>query len=152
MKVADLIAKAIAENENLNADEKKILQELDIDKLNDELNSLRESLEATADERDSALKKLDDFIYQDNVGKIAADYRFSDKKYLEYLCRQNNINCTDAASFSPFMEQLKKNSPKLFNVNLKAGCNLNESRKGIDYGANNAHDIVSMLKQAPELK
>ena len=151
MKLSDLILKAVTENDNLNADEKKLLLEVDIDKINEELNSLKKSLEITVGERDSALKKLDDYVYLDNVRKIADDYKFSDKKYLEYLCRQNGIDCTSAESVAPFMEELKKNSPKFFNVNLRTGVNHGESRKMIDYGSN-SNDIISLLKQAPELK
>ena len=151
MKLSDLIQKAVDENENLSADEKKILLELDLDKLNDDVMSLRESLEIANGEKESALKQLADHIYTDNVSKIAADYKFSDKKYLEYLCRQNNIDCTDAGSFTPFMEELKKNSPKLFSVNLKAGCNPLESSKNIN-SIGNERDIAAMLKMAPELK
>ena len=151
MKLSDLIIKAVTENDNLNADEKKFLLEFDIDKINEELDSLKKSLEVTVGERDSALKKLDDYVYFDNVSKIAADYKFSDKKYLEYLCRQNDIDCTAQESFVPFMEELKKNSPKLFNVNLRAGVNHGESRKNTDYNSS-GRDIVTLLTQAPELK
>jgi hypothetical protein len=151
MKLSDLILKAVAENDNLNADEKKLLLEIDLDKINEELNSLKKSLEITVGERDSALKKLDDYVYLDNVGKIAADYKFSDKKYLEYLCRQNGIDCTATESFVPFMEELKKSSPKFFNVNLRTGVNHSESRKSLEYGKSD-NDIVNLLKQAPELK
>ena len=73
MKLSDLIIKAVTENNNLNADEKKFLLEFDIDKINEELDSLKKSLEVTVGERDSALKKLNDYVYFDNVSKIAAD-------------------------------------------------------------------------------
>ncbi len=151
MKLSDLIARAVEENPNLNTEEKELLLKFDLDEMTGEIKSLRESLEAATTEKESALKQLEDYLYKDNVCKLAADYKFSDKNYLEYLCRQNKIDCTDEVSFAPFMENLKKNSPKFFSVSVKSGCNLNESRKIDNYG-DNGHDLVSMLKQAPELK
>lgn len=152
MKNIELIQRAINESGSLTQEEKTQLLAIDFGKGELEIKSLQESLKALELERDTAKKQLDDHVYRGNVVKLAERYNFSDKNYLEYLCRQRNINCDDALSYEPLLEELKTSSPKLFNLNLKAGYNLNETTQNSTISAHDNRDIISLLTQAPEIK
>ena len=145
--LSDIIPKADLSDEN-----RKILSDwLGQFEKNPEQQELLNTIEQLKSERDSAEKTLNDMIYKNHVAELADSYSFSDKNYLEYLCKQNKVDFTDSAISKNFMEKLQSDSPKFFKVNLQSGtgsCTADTPPIRKDY---HSGDILSMLNNAPEI-
>ena len=117
----------------------------------DELLKTIEQLQA---ERDCAQKSLDDMIFKNHVAELADSYSFSDKGYLEYLCKINNVDLDDHDSSRNFMLKLQNDTPKFFKLKLQSGTGVPAdtgdcSHLKKDYQQN---DILSLLNNAPEIR
>lgn len=114
---------------------------------------LLNTIEQLTAQRDNAEKSLNELLYKNNVAALAEKYSFSDKGYLEYLCKLNNIDFTDDAVSKNFMLKLQSDAPKFFKPVLQAGSGVDstiDSRSvSKDYQQN---DILSLLNNAPEFR
>ena len=105
-------------------------------------------------ERDSARKSLEDMIYKDHVAKLADSYSFSDKGYLEYLCKLNNIDFADSTGSKNFMNKLLNESPRFFQLKLQSGTggNANPDCQIPIQAHHQTDDILTLLNNAPEVR
>lgn len=114
---------------------------------------LLNTIEQLTTQRDNAERSLTDLIYKNNVAELAEKYAFSDKNYLEYLCKINKIDFDDDAVAKNFMNKLHDDAPKFFKPNLQAGTGVDPSKDAApvkkDYQYN---DILSLLNNAPEFR
>lgn len=96
-----------------------------------EIDRMRDELHNTARERDKHAAALKQLQAGNTLKRIAEDYSFNDAEYLEYVLQKNNI-CTDNAdAVKAFMQELKKNKPRFFNLPLKSGAG---SHPGVNNG------------------
>jgi hypothetical protein len=119
-----------------------------------ENKELLETIDQLKAERDSAKKSLDDMIFKNHVAELADNYSFSDKDYLEYLCKTNNVDFADAASSKNFMNKLQLDSPKFFKINLQSGTGTASAVPEYAPVKKNHQidDILSLLNNAPEIR
>lgn len=116
---------------------------------------LFEQIEQLKAERDSARKSLNDMIFKNHVARLAETYSFSDKGYLEYLCRINEIDFDDAERSKEFMNRLQSDSPKFFKINMQSGSGSPPPQtncKNPQEYHDSSNDILSLLNNAPEFR
>ena len=111
-----------------------------------EIDRMRKELHATAQERDNHVAELKKLKQDRSLNSIANDYSFNDVEYLEYILQKKHIQLDDPQAVKVFMQQLKADKPKFFNLPLKPGAG---SRPG-----NAAENVVpdSNLKRMDALE
>ena len=114
---------------------------------------LLNTIEQLTTQRDNAEKSLNELIYKNNVASLAEKYSFSDKGYLEYLCKLNNIDFADDAVSKNFMQKLQSDAPKFFKPVLQAGSGVDSPVDPRRISKDYQHDdILSLLNNAPEFR
>lgn len=89
---------------------------------------LEKSLEAKENEknaviaeRDAEKGKHDALVRKGSISAIASKHNYEDPEHLEYVLGKQNVDITDEAKVTAFMEQLKKDSPKHFKAEKSPG-------------------------------
>ena len=153
MNIKEILAEIVPKAELSDENRKTLSDWLDCFEKVPENQELLKTIEQLTAERDSVKNSLDDLIYKNHVAELAETYSFSDKGYLEYLCKLHNLDFADAANSKKFMEQLQNDTPKFFKQNLKAGTgNISPAMPAAAARENRFDDILSLLNNAPEFR
>lgn len=154
MNIKEILSEIVPKAELSDENRKTLSDWLDQFEKAPSEQDLLNTIEQLQAERDSARKSLDDMIYKDHVAKLAETYSFSDKGYLEYLCKLNNIDFADSTSSKNLMNKLLSDSPRFFKIKLQSGTGGNtpaECRPSPN-GNHHSDDILSLLNNAPEVR
>lgn len=112
-----------AANEELQSklDEKDDKGKTEAERLQNELSRTKTKLAAAEKERDSIRAEKDALEFDNSVGALAAEHKFSDREYLKYLAVARKLDVKDKEAAKSFMENLKKESPKYFDAEVNRG-------------------------------
>lgn len=141
------------------AEAKKQLDDIDAAKLSElekaqkQIENLKKNIAdrdgtiaALTSERDGANASLAKFKRDNSVKSIAKKHGFDDDVYLDMLLKNGDIDLEKEDAVNSFMENLKKNKPKFFNVSegIKPGNPPAPAPKKED--ADNASPIDTLIK------
>ncbi|MBR7144342.1 MAG: hypothetical protein IKD10_05310 [Lentisphaeria bacterium] len=87
-----------------------------------EIDRMRKELHETLQERDNHAAELKKLKQDQSLNSIANDYSFNDVEYLEFILQKNHVQLDDPQAVKSFMQQLKTEKPKFFNLPLKPGA------------------------------
>ena len=87
-----------------------------------EIDRMRKELHETARERDTHAAELKKLKQDHSLSSIAADYNFNDVEYLGFILQKNQVQLDDPGAIKSFMQQLKADKPRFFNLPLKQGA------------------------------
>ena len=87
-----------------------------------EIDRMRKELHETARERDTHAAELKKLKQDQSLSSIAADYSFNDVEYLGFILQQHQVKLDDPQAVKSFMQQLKADKPRFFNLPLKQGA------------------------------
>ncbi len=152
MSLALAIRKA-ATGETLSDAEREILQNFHPDEQIQELETLRSACQSAGEERDLARRELDDLRFRQEVTELANHHGFADPDYLGYLCRRREIAPGDATSVEPLLDELRKQSPRLFRLDLQPGSGTPPARHAAPAvpAATGADYLTELIGGAPEI-
>ena len=145
-----------AANEELQSklDEKDDKGKTEAERLQNELSRTKTKLAAAEKERDSIRAEKDALEFDNSVGALAAEHKFSDREYLKYLAVARKLDVKDKEAAKSFMENLKKESPKYFDAEVNRGGGGTGEDGGDGHGRNTGEEgkgrIEELLKK-PEL-
>ena len=142
---------------------KKQLEDIESAKLSDidKLKKQNEKLTSQLSERDSTIanltKERDEansnyakFKRSNTVTAISKNHSFDDGEYLDVLLANGNVDINNETAVKNFMEQLKKDRPKLFTIeNAKSGNPPQPppKKENIDNG-NKVDNIMNLINNA----
>lgn len=150
MNIKEILSEVVKSAELSDENRKTINDWLDQFENVPQEQQLLNTIEQLTAQRDNAERSLNDLVYKNNVAELAEKYSFSDKGYLEYLCKLNNIDFADDAGSKDFMNKLRNDAPKFFKPILQSGSGVTASVAAAkDYQSN---DILSLLNNAPEFR
>lgn len=129
-----------------------------------EIRRLQHELENAVHERDAAKNELNAAIRKNRISALAAQYRFSDPEYLDFLAGKQNVNLDDQAQTEAFMHKINLDKPRFFNIEINSGAGgginptessakslpADDAASAPPYRRNNAKEIARMLEDAPE--
>ena len=154
MNIKEILAEIVPKAELSDENRKALTDWLEQTGNVHEHEDLLKTIEQLQNERDCAQKSLNDMIFKNHITELAENYSFSDKSYLEYLCKVNNIDLADNDCIRKFMLKLQSETPKFFKIKLQSGTgnpppanNCSHSPK--DYQSD---DILTLLNNAPEVR
>lgn len=121
----------------------------------EEFETLKTSLAEAAAERDRLRSELDGVRFRQQIDELAGRYRFSDRGYLEYLCRQNGVDPAEPEKCGEFINSLRERMPRFFRCELQGETLPDASNGNSGAAAANARTgelpLAELLMQAPVL-
>ena len=87
-----------------------------------EMDRMRQELHNTACQRDNHAAELKKLKQSQALSTIAKDYSFNDIEYLEFVLQKNSVQTDDPQAVKAFMQQLKADKPRFFDLPLNPGA------------------------------
>ncbi len=87
-----------------------------------EIIRLQRELAGAIRERDDAKNQLKCAIRKNRVQQIAAQYRFSDPEYLDYLAQKENVNLDNHDDTDKFIQKINQAKPRFFDIEINSGA------------------------------
>ena len=146
MDVWDLIRKA-ALSDGLTPEERQTVLEA-CDDCGRRIEELRSQAEQNGAERDSLKQELAAIRRAETVKVIAEKHNFIDPGYLDYLLASRSVDVHDAEGVETVIGELKAEKPRFFKVDITPGPSTAVLSATVP---ENAGDLISMVRNAPEL-
>lgn len=95
----------------------------DIEKLQKQIKSMEDKakvydsqISSLTQEKEASINELATFKRKNSISQLSSKHKFEDSDYLDLLLNQKAIDLSKETDVNSFMEQLKKDKPKLFAV------------------------------------
>ena len=147
-KTLEKLNSRVAELENRDLPEQEKLEKT----YSTELKKLRGQVASLTTEKNLSRQQLEQVKFQQKVGELAKEKQFNDAEYLGFLLKKAEIPLDAPEQVEEFVSELRKNSPRLFKLELRPGSGSNPGGHEMEFSnARESGDISAMLASAPEV-